>query len=48
MVVIFGQEAEVCSGLLCIWSSPSQVIMKSSVVWFNNLSAQLMVLDFVL
>lgn len=48
MVVIFAQETEMFSALYSIWSSPSQVIMKSSIVWFNNLSAQLMVLDFVL
>lgn len=48
MVVLFSQETEVHSGLPSVWSSPSQVIMKSSVVWFNNLLAQLMVLDFVL
>lgn len=47
MVVIFAQETEVYSGI-SIWSSPSQIVMRSSVVWFNNLLAQLMVLDFCL
>lgn len=35
-VVMFGQGTEVCFGLFSVWLSSLQVVMKSSVMWFNN------------